>query len=60
MYTYLLRLARQGLLTHANVRWGRLSYSLTARGQARLNYLQTKQTSTTPDRTRPHWPWERT
>lgn len=40
MYTYLLRLARQGLLKRAHPEWGRLSYALTPRGLARLEYFR--------------------
>ena len=40
-YSYLLRLARQGLLeAHRNSRDGRLAYRLTERGQARLEYFR--------------------
>jgi len=40
VYSYLLRLARQGLLGRGQTPWGRLCYSLTARGRARLDYLR--------------------
>ena len=43
MYTYLLRLARQGLLKRAHAEWGRLSYALTPRGHARLEYFRAKE-----------------
>ncbi len=40
-YSYLLRLARQGLLERGpDRRRGHLRYRLTARGYARLQYLQ--------------------
>jgi DNA-binding PadR family transcriptional regulator len=57
MYSYLLRLARQGLLKRAHPEWGRLSYALTPRGHARLEYFRAKVVP--PDRTRPRFPWER-
>jgi len=37
-YSYLQRLARQGLLERGP--WGRLAYRLTRRGHARLDYLK--------------------
>lgn len=41
LYSYLLRLARQGLLERApNPRRGRLSYRLTQRGLDRIDYLR--------------------
>ena len=43
MYTYLLRLARQGLLKRTDPRWGRLSYTLTPRGRERLEYFRAKE-----------------
>ncbi len=40
VYSYLLRLKRQGLLeTGPNVRRGNLTYRLTERGHARLKYF---------------------
>jgi len=42
MYTYLWRLTRQGLLKRAHAEWGRLSYALTPRGHARLEYFRRK------------------
>jgi DNA-binding PadR family transcriptional regulator len=42
LYSYLLRLNRQGLLARAEEGRGRLRYSLTARGQARLEYFKRK------------------
>jgi DNA-binding PadR family transcriptional regulator len=39
-YSYLLRLARQGLLQRAGKGRGQLVYRLTERGMARLQYLQ--------------------
>ena len=40
LYTYLLRLTRQGLLERGpDRRRGHLTYRLTARGYARLQYL---------------------
>ncbi len=40
VYTYLLRLARQGLLERGRTGRGRLAYRLTERGRARLHYLK--------------------
>ena len=41
LYSYLLRLARQGLLKANNVNQrGRLAYCLTERGQERLEYFR--------------------
>jgi DNA-binding PadR family transcriptional regulator len=41
VYSYLLRLKRQGLLeTSPDTRRGRLTYRLTERGRARLEYLR--------------------
>ena len=40
VYTYLLRLARQGLLQRGGEGRGRLAYRLTERGRARLSYLK--------------------
>jgi hypothetical protein len=40
LYTYLLRLARQGLLERNQARRGGLAYRLTERGRARLMYLE--------------------
>ncbi len=41
LYSYLLRLARQGLLERGPVsRGGRLAYRLTERGRRRLEYLR--------------------
>ena len=41
IYSYLLRLKRQGLLeTAANTRRGQLAYRLTERGYARLEYFR--------------------
>jgi hypothetical protein len=49
VYSYLLRLKRQGLLeTHADVRRGQLAYRLTARGYARLKYFHSR---------KPQIPW---
>lgn len=49
VYSYLLRLKRQGLLeTHADVRRGHLAYRLTARGYARLKYFRSR---------KPQVPW---
>ncbi len=39
-YSYLLRLARQGLLERKQSRRGNLAYRLTERGRARLRYFQ--------------------
>jgi DNA-binding PadR family transcriptional regulator len=41
-YSYLLRLARQGLLERAGTGRGRLVYRLTDRGMTRLEYFQRK------------------
>ena len=38
-YSYLLRLARQGLLERGGMGHGRLAYRLTERGRARLQHL---------------------
>jgi DNA-binding PadR family transcriptional regulator len=44
VYSYLLRLKRQGLLeTRANRRRGYLAYRLTERGHARLKYFRSRQ-----------------
>jgi len=40
VYSYLLRLARQGLLERGRTWRGRLTYRLTERGRARLEYLR--------------------
>ncbi len=40
VYSYLLRLARQGLLERGGMGRGRLVYRLTKRGRARLEYLK--------------------
>jgi DNA-binding PadR family transcriptional regulator len=40
VYSYLLRLARQGLLQRGRTWRGRLAYRLTERGRARLEYLK--------------------
>ncbi len=40
VYSYLLRLARQGLLERRQTSRGRLAYGLTDRGRARLEYLR--------------------
>ena len=40
VYSYLLRLARQGLLERRGTWRGRLAYRLTERGRARLEYLK--------------------
>ena len=40
IYTYLLRLARQGLLERNQAGRGSLAYRLTERGRARLEYLR--------------------
>jgi DNA-binding PadR family transcriptional regulator len=40
VYSYLLRLARQGLLERGRTWRGRLTYRLTERGRARLEYLK--------------------
>jgi len=42
VYSYLLRLARQGLLERMQSGRGRLAYRITQRGRARLDYLQRK------------------
>ena len=43
VYSYLLRLKRQGLLeTGANTRRGYLAYRLTERGYARLEYFRSR------------------
>jgi len=43
VYSYLLRLKRQGLLqTGPNVRRGCLAYRLTERGYARLKYFRSR------------------
>lgn len=39
-YSYLLRLARQGLLERRQTRRGSLAYRVTERGRARLRYLE--------------------
>jgi hypothetical protein len=39
-YSYLLRLATQGLLERRSIGRGSLAYRLTARGRARLEYLR--------------------
>ena len=57
-YSYLQRLARQGLLERSP--WGRLAYRLTRRGHARLEYLRTKKPQSQPDPARPRLPWEST
>ncbi len=56
-YSYLQRLARQGLLERGQ--WGRLAYRLMRRGRARLEYLRTRKPNAQPDRARVHFPWER-
>jgi DNA-binding PadR family transcriptional regulator len=43
VYSYLLRLARQGLLERRGMGRGRLAYRLTERGRARLEYLEQRQ-----------------
>ena len=40
VYSYLLRLARQGLLQRGGMGRSQLAYSVTARGRARLEYLK--------------------
>lgn len=40
MYSYLLRLGRQGLLERKQAARGSLAYRLTERGRARLEYLR--------------------
>ena len=42
VYSYLLRLKRQGLLETVDSRRGHLAYRLTARGYARLTYLRSR------------------
>jgi len=43
IYSYLLRLKRQGLLeTSADTRRGHLAYRLTERGYARLEYFRSR------------------
>ena len=43
LYSYLMRLRRQGLLERGpNPRRGRLSYRLTERGAERISYLQSR------------------
>ena len=43
VYSYLLRLKRQGLLeTGVNTRRGHLAYRLTERGHARLEYFRSR------------------
>jgi DNA-binding PadR family transcriptional regulator len=42
LYSYLLRLSRQGLLERTEARRGALRYRLTPRGQARLQYFVQK------------------
>jgi len=42
VYSYLLRLARQGLLERVSRGPGRLAYRITARGRSRLDYLRTR------------------
>ena len=43
VYSYLLRLKRQGLLeTGPNARRGNLTYRLTQRGHARLQYFRSR------------------
>lgn len=43
VYSYLLRLKRQGLLeTGAHVRRGHLAYRMTERGHARLKYFRSR------------------
>jgi DNA-binding PadR family transcriptional regulator len=39
-YSYLLRLSRQGLLERRSIGRGSLSYRLTERGRARLEYFR--------------------
>jgi DNA-binding PadR family transcriptional regulator len=44
VYSYLLRLKRQGLLeTGNNLRRGHLTYRMTQRGHARLKYFRSRQ-----------------
>ena len=40
VYSYLLRLSRQGLLERKQAGWGRLAYRLTDRGRQRLEHLR--------------------
>ena len=40
VYSYVLRLNRQGLLERQQTRRGTLAYRLTERGRARLEYLK--------------------
>jgi len=40
VYSYLLRLARQGLLQRGGMGRGHLAFRLTERGRARLEYLK--------------------
>ncbi len=40
VYSYLLRIARQGLLQRGGGGRGQLAYRLTERGRARLEYLR--------------------
>jgi DNA-binding PadR family transcriptional regulator len=42
VYSYLLRLARQGLLERVQRGRGRLAYRITERGRARLEYFKTR------------------
>ena len=42
VYSYLLRLARQGLLERVSRGRGRLGYRITERGRARLDYFKTR------------------
>ena len=43
VYSYLLRLKRQGLLeTGTNIRRGHLTYRMTERGYARLKYFRSR------------------
>jgi DNA-binding PadR family transcriptional regulator len=42
LYSYLLRLSRQGLLERRQTRRGNLAYRLTERGRARLEYLRAR------------------
>ncbi len=46
IYSYLLRLHRQGLLERRKVRRGTLAYRLTERGRARLLYFQQRKEQT--------------
>ena len=43
LYSYLLRLTRQGLLERRQTRRGTLAYRLTERGRARLRYFQQRE-----------------